>query len=455
MRLVAQRSKRAPPPTDANAFKVHAEFEPNNDKTTKRRRRKRHRQRAHRHDDNPQHAQQQQQLQLSEQQLAGLGNHAVSPLPHLDRAHNQMLLAAADAYQAAGGVIDELSAWTVLRFLVGNKWNMEKTCKQLRSTAKWRAKNVAAIRTKMMGGNYKPCDWPNVNKVARFAVILLTDGPTRKNHSLILASTQRIYEPKPFMKAISNEDFFQINLHILEYALLRSDRLSAERGELVGASMVYDAADMTVHHVTFAVLMRFKPCVPLADLYYPELLMTMQVLNAAPYITTVWNIIRPLLSAELQARVSIHDANHSVKAIANTADPQYIPTCYGGERTALPPEAADALLFDPLDPSFDETFAGNVLGTFIGTAARRSVVHGALRLSGLSSRASHRRSGGHRHSGSKTRELASEPINGLNPAGGERKSVDKETCTDEVGGAISQLVERIQQHFIRCAPACV
>ena len=68
---------------------------------------------------------------------------------------------------------------------------------------------MAAIRTKMMGGNYKPCDWPNVDKVARFAVILLSllvanaaaTAISSKSQALVRDS-QEDMKSRPVMKVV-------------------------------------------------------------------------------------------------------------------------------------------------------------------------------------------------------------------------------------------------------------
>ena len=59
-------------------------------------------------------------------------------LANLTPSQSAAVATARDVWLSAGGVIDEFSDVTMVRFCVGNKWDATKTAAQLRRTAAWR-----------------------------------------------------------------------------------------------------------------------------------------------------------------------------------------------------------------------------------------------------------------------------------------------------------------------------
>ena len=104
-----------------------------------------------------------------------------------------------------------------------------------------------------------------------------------------------------FFKLLDNSQYFDINNFILEYVSYHSDKLTQETGALVRQFMVIDAGGIGLAHVSLRMFIRFKPIMPLADLYYPELLGGARVLNAAWALHQGWKLVKPLLSKQIQA----------------------------------------------------------------------------------------------------------------------------------------------------------
>ena len=114
-----------------------------------------------------------------------------------------------------------------------------------------------------------------------------------------------------FFKVMNNAEYFDINTYILEYLSYHADKLSKETGSLVRQAMVVDAGGIGLSHVSLRMFIRFKTIMPLADLYYPQLLGCARVLNAAWALHQGWKLVKPLLSKEIQDMVGILDAAHS------------------------------------------------------------------------------------------------------------------------------------------------
>ena len=105
--------------------------------------------------------------------------------------------------------------------------------------------------------------------------------------------------------------------------------------------MVIDAGGIGLGHVSLRMFIRFKPIMPLADLYYPELLGGARVLNAAWALHQGWKLVKPLLSKQIQDMVGILDAKHTQGALLKVADPEAVPDYLGGECATIPRPAVN------------------------------------------------------------------------------------------------------------------
>ena len=140
---------------------------------------------------------------------------------------------------------------------------------------------------------------------------------------------------------LDNAEYFDINNFILEYASYQADKKSAETGFLVRQFMVIDSGGIGMAHVSLRMFVRFKPIMPLADLYYPELLGGARVLNAAWALHQGWKLVKPLLSKQIQDMVGILDAKHTQGALLKVADPEAVPDYLGGECATIPRPAVN------------------------------------------------------------------------------------------------------------------
>merc|ERR1740138_167110 len=204
------------------------------------------------------------------------------------------------AYLAAGGELDEYGDIFILRFLVDKDWKYEKALKKAKSTAAWRAKSGVNGFRKQIASGLVYNEIPNIKEL--FTTVAVSNAHSRtKAGDLMTFIDYGSLDVSKFFKLLDNSQYFDINNFILEYVSYHSDKLTQETGALVRQFMVIDAGGIGLAHVSLRMFIRFKPIMPLADLYYPELLGGARVLNAAWALHQGWKLVKPLLSKQIQA----------------------------------------------------------------------------------------------------------------------------------------------------------
>jgi len=244
------------------------------------------------------------------------------------------------AYLAAGGELDEYGDIFILRFLVDKDWKYEKALKKAKSTAAWRAKSGVNGFRKQIASGLVYNEIPNIKEL--FTTVAVSNAHSRtKAGDLMTFIDYGSLDVNKFFKLLDNSQYFDINNFILEYVSYHSDKLTQETGALVRQFMVIDAGGIGLAHVSLRMFIRFKPIMPLADLYYPELLGGARVLNAAWALHQGWKLVKPLLSKQIQDMVGILDCKHTPGALLKVADPEAVPDFYGGTCTTIPRPAVD------------------------------------------------------------------------------------------------------------------
>jgi len=175
----------------------------------------------------------------------------------------QSLAEARAIYTEAGGTLDEYGDWSLQRFL--RLADPKQAAKQMRKTAAWRAKVGAdEIRRKVREG-MQPWEWPKCSELAPFVTFLQTELETSLGDAMVWLSFESVFEAAGFIAAVSEAEWLNFSIHVLEHALFHADRLSAERGKLVRWSVVADTQGLGPRNVTFPLLLRVKPTMPLSD----------------------------------------------------------------------------------------------------------------------------------------------------------------------------------------------
>jgi len=171
-------------------------------------------------------------------------------------------------------------------------------------------------------------------------------------------------DPPPILEVLDNAEYFDINNFILEYASYQADKKSAETGFLVRQFMVIDSGGIGMAHVSLRMFVRFKPIMPLADLYYPELLGGARVLNAAWALHQGWKLVKPLLSKQIQDMVGILGPGQSKDALIKVADPEEVPPFLAGSCKGPRQEGDGVYAKYPTEPAA-EICPGEKLGKYM------------------------------------------------------------------------------------------
>ena len=229
-------------------------------------------------------------------------------IDRLSAEQEQALVEARRLYEAAGGVLDELWRPFLIRFLVFFRWRPQKASKMLKATAEWRAASGAnRIRAGMLEGTGPQfTNFPHARTHLELLWITPLHGFTMQGDILSFWQVGSIVDLMGrWYDEVTDAEFAEFNLHVLEMYATAADRESVRRGYLVRSSVVFDTLGAHLKQISTRLIRRLSPILPLPDLYYPELVGTTFVLNAPWAVYTLWGMIKIFLSKEMQAKVVI------------------------------------------------------------------------------------------------------------------------------------------------------
>ena len=273
-------------------------------------------------------------------------------LDTLSDMHRGLLMEARAIYLKAGGKLDEYWEPMLLRFIVNHDWTLsKKAITQLQDTARWRATSGAdEIREKLLSGNSKFVDLDGVLATQRLIWFLPCHGCTRAGDPVSYYFL-RSFDVAVWLKTMTDQEHFQYNLALLEVQGFVNDQLSHTSRRLVRQVNVIDCHGMGLKHISPAGLRRIQPCLPLADLYYPEMIRCSVILNTPWIFTRAYGLIRSFFSAEMQARNIITARSETVAVLDNLIGLESVPCAVadgGGSCTRMPRRFAEMMGFTDL-----------------------------------------------------------------------------------------------------------
>ena len=226
-----------------------------------------------------------------------LGGGEVVHLDELTAAQRDSIEQARQIYVDAGGTLDAYWQPFLVRFLVNHHWVLSSAAAaQLQATAKWRASSGAAeLRRQLLGGDVTFVSCPHVLTNLQCVWLLPCHSRSFRGDSISFMHVDSLDVPH-WMHIISDDDYFQVNLTLMELQCLTNDRLSVESRTLVRTINLFDCHGVGLKHCAPRVLRRLKPTLKLADLYYPEMVSTAMALNAPWAVHKVWSLMSPFLS---------------------------------------------------------------------------------------------------------------------------------------------------------------
>ena len=307
-----------------------------------------------------------------------MGEPAPISLDTLTEQQQEALASARLVAKEAGWKLDEFSEWTLLRFLLKHRWKLSAAEKQIRSTAAWRAEVGAdAIRASIAAG-LQPRDWPAMDRICPHVLLAFTNLPTDDGDRLTYVDANDVFEVDAFLNCATAAEIFVINLYVLEHASYHNDRRSAATGRLCRWSTHFDARGIGMRHISVRVAWKFRPCLPLADNFYPSLFGFMLTVNAAKAMAVFWSLVSPFVG-ENAKQVAILDAESSPGALLSRAPASSVPTCYGGSLLRLPVDEVSRLPAPPERFDYGAAYP-NELGRWLASGLPAAALPDPARL---------------------------------------------------------------------------
>lgn len=150
----------------------------------------------------------------------------VVQMDELEPQKRAMLQRLRGGYVQAGGEVDELWEPFLLRFLVATDWNEAEAKRKMVDAARWRREHgVNAIRKLYVNGGRKLGQHPFFGK--QLASLGLAVAHQRAHDGDVLTiSAIGTFTPDMWFQTISDDEYFELSLHIFEYLSATADRLS-------------------------------------------------------------------------------------------------------------------------------------------------------------------------------------------------------------------------------------
>ncbi|KAL1529057.1 hypothetical protein AB1Y20_000020 [Prymnesium parvum] len=257
-------------------------------------------------------------------------------------------------YASLGGALDGLSDAFVCRFFVSNGWDEKLSLLQLRKAADWR---------RAVGADTHRAAFINGQTLAQYAVFLKlisigcvipAMGRTKSGDSIdyysfgVMVGQKMIHY---FLDYLTDEEFFQAHVLMMEFQYQNLDRLTLERGdgELVKTFTIFDLTGLTRAHACVRMLRRVQRWLPLLDLYYPEMTRTTCMLNAPVVFSGIYQMIKPLTTRRMRETLQVFKPSKSASALLKAIEPEQLLACYGGRIRQLPSETIACLGLDQVD----------------------------------------------------------------------------------------------------------
>jgi hypothetical protein len=133
-----------------------------------------------------------------------------------------------------------------------------------------------------------------------------------------------------FREHLTDDEIFLRHIHMSELQRVRAERISISQQRLVTKSIVImDLTGIPVF-LDWALLRMLKRFSESDQLYYPETLKHLLVINAPSYFTAIWAVVKPWIDEETIKKVQIF-GNDFLPFLLTKLDANQIPVEYGGE----------------------------------------------------------------------------------------------------------------------------
>ena len=190
-------------------------------------------------------------------------------LDELDATQKAMLARGRTAYLGAGGELDELWEPFLLRFYVNYNWNEEVALEKMTATARWRRdQSVDAIRRRYASGKklgQHPSYTTLLNAIgAGFGHRRALDG------DMLSVVAIGHFSPDVWFRTQSDDEYYEISLHVFEWLMLTADALSAKERYLCRQTMILDYDGLSWQHLNPRIFFRMRPEIAVLAQYYPE-----------------------------------------------------------------------------------------------------------------------------------------------------------------------------------------
>ena len=274
-------------------------------------------------------------------------------------AQQDLISRARTIYEGAGGVLDQYGDISLGRILVSHDWKLEnrKCVQMLESIARWRNETSSsypeapnAVRARLRDEGVTVARTPHALKFLA-STALLPALHQAKNGDVMTYAHLGAVDPEALLRGMTDDQWCELNMWMLERGQLRVDMLSAAQARLARIKLVQDLDGAGLDLLNRALLRRTKLTAPLQDRYYPCLTSQICAVNAPWFVDVAFSVIKPLLSRQLQNQIHVVGRERAAAFLQTVADTAELPSFFGGERVTAPELTRAILGFDALEPS--------------------------------------------------------------------------------------------------------
>lgn len=272
---------------------------------------------------------------------------SVVQLDELTAEQRAMLERVRSEYRRDNGELDDLWEPFLLRYLVHCGWKEAETLEMLRPAAAWRREHGAAAIRQQLADGWKVAEHECVQSLFGHLGVVLMHGRAICGDVLTIADIGSL-DADAWMEQLTDDEFADVALHLLEALSYHADALSVRERVLVRHAFVMDYEELGWSHLMPALLRRLYPSMTLFDAYYPELVGSILCVHVRPLFVHLWGVLQGWLSVRLRGKVTLVTPEATRSALVQLAAPSQLPSAYGGMCDAMPRDVRTALGFDEL-----------------------------------------------------------------------------------------------------------
>jgi len=237
----------------------------------------------------------------------------------------------------------------VARFCEANNWNEMLTAQTLRTSMGWRSQLADAVRAQLVGG------W-KLGESELIRTYLVKEsafphlGETKAGDVIWYEASASVCTE--LLDELTDDEFFECQVVLREFALLVADMLTCERGDGVLCKLfaVIDNEGWDMKNCTARAMGRMNAASVLSK-QYESAYSTVLMVNSPAVARSIWSLTQHSLPATYRRVVHVHKLGDPLPPLVSSEhiDSAVLPARYGGRLSSIPVMAFAEL---GLPPSF-------------------------------------------------------------------------------------------------------